>query len=104
MSKPEIGTNAEIARKIAATPQVVQSAVGSLATEWAARMAEEPNTRVQQATTASYYDQLVPEGATPAAILQGDYGEEAQLAFLSGALMAIDECMTAKLEETPHTK
>lgn len=104
MSEPEVGYTAEVAHNIAADPGVVSSAVGALATEWAGRMAELPTAKDQQATTAAYYQLVIPEGATPASILRGDYGQEVQQAFLDGALMAAEQFMAVKSDPSPHSQ
>lgn len=88
MSKSGIEKGVEVAHKIAAEPTVALSPIGSLATEWASRMDTEPSIQRQQAVTEGYLVQAMPDGASPIAILRGDYGKEAQLAFLDGALTA----------------
>jgi hypothetical protein len=91
---------AETARRIAADPAVVSSEIGSLATEWVALMDTEPSLKGQHAATAAYYHRVIPADATPMSILRGDHGKEAQLAFLDGALLAAEQLIAVRLEDS----
>jgi len=100
MKKPGVESVAEIVQSIADEPTVASSAVGSLATEMATRVAEQPTIRHEQAATDAFYKQVMPEDASPEAILRGDYGEETQLAFLGGAMMAAEKFIDNRIAST----
>lgn len=90
MSEPGTEFMSEVARRIANEPIISSSAVGSLATEWALCISEQPSERSQQAATAGFSSLLRPENASPANILKGELGETAQVAFFRGAIMALE--------------
>jgi hypothetical protein len=80
---------------------IADSDSAAIAEAWRASMAEASDLRTQLAITGAYREQLGqlgPEGATPAKILSGEYGPEAQQEFLRGAFRAIELLMTTRLE------
>ncbi len=110
----------ETAKEIALDPQIAKSSVGDIATRWSQLMQGseklEPSEAyaTQAVVTKAAYDEVTPklpaeagneDGVTglairpisPHEVLLGDYDKETQIAFLNGALMALERAIESRI-------
>lgn len=98
MIEHELNIGVETSHHLAAEPALASTAVESLIKKWVEAINQQETVAGQQAVTGAVGEEAMPDGATPSAILKGEFGVDTQREFLAGALAAVDHLLAVHLD------